>query len=329
MNDLPPFIPDKPTRFVDQFRAFIRARNMTYSTEKTYVHWVLRFIRFHGRQHPSELGEREIEAFLSHLAVSRNNSPTTQKTALNALIFVYVQFLGRNLKPLDFRFGKHKRRIPQVFTHSEALAVIAAMDERYQLPAQLMYGAGLRVSECLRLRVKDIDFDNHCIIVRNGKGGKDRSALLPEVCEDSLKQQIAYVEKQHQADTLLGYGSVYMPHALSSKYPKAAFSLAWQYVFPANQFSIDPRSGAKQRHHVIDRTLQRAVARALKSLPIHKKASCHTFRHSFATQLRRQNYDIRTIQQLLGHSDVKTTEIYTHVIGKNASGVLSPLDLRA
>jgi integron integrase len=328
MNDIPPKIPPNPTRFVDQLRAFIRARNLAYSTEKTYIHWTLRFIRFHKRKHPQELGEAEIEAFLTHLAVNRSNSTTTQKTALNALMFVYIHFLGRDLKPLNFRFGKNKRRIPQVFSHDEALAVIAAMESRYQLPARLMYGAGLRVSECLRLRVKDVDFDNHRIIVRSAKGGKDRAALLPSICIGELKQQIAFVKKQHEADKLLGYGSVYLPNALSRKYPKAAFSLAWQYIFPANQYSVDPRSGTKQRHHIIDRTLQRAVARALGSLAIAKKASCHTFRHSFATQLLRQNYDIRTIQQLMGHSDVKTTEIYTHVIGKNASGVLSPLDLR-
>lgn len=326
MNDIPVRLPQQPSRLIDRYRAFIRARNLAYSTEKTYVHWLLRFIRYTDKQHPKNLGSIEIQAFLSYLAVQRNNSVATQKTALNALIFFYVQFLGIDLAPLDFTRAKRQRRIPQVFSHQEAIAVIDALPSRFQLPARLMYGAGLRVSESIRLRVKDIDFDNNTIIVRSGKGGKDRSTLLPSSCIDLLYQQLDAVKNTHTFDIDSGYGAVYLPNALDKKYPRAAYSLAWQYVFPAHHLSIDPRSNIKRRHHILDRAIQRAVAKTINTLGIHKKASCHTFRHSFATQLLRNRYDLRTIQSLLGHSDVKTTEIYTHVLGTTGSGVQSPLD---
>ncbi len=329
MDDIPPKLPAKPVRFIDQLRASIRAGNLSYSTEKTYVGWTLRYIRFHQRRHPQDMGEAEVSEFLSHLATQLNASPNTQRTALNALVYVYRRLLRRNQFDLDFRRSSKTPRIPVVFTHAEAMAVIDSLSGPYKLMAQIMYGEGLRVSEAARLRIKDVDLDTGHLIVRSGKGNRDRSTILPEVCRESLQAQVGLVAGLHQRDLLDGFGEVYMPYALARKYRADASQLAWQYLFPAPHVSLDPRSGVKRRHHLLPRSAQRQVKRAILGSRIHKHAGCHTFRHSFATRLLEAGYDLRTIQELLGHADVKTTEIYTHVVKAYQREVRSPVDFSA
>ncbi len=327
ITDIPQSIPSKPVRLMDQYRAYMRALNLSYRTEQAYVHWAIRYIRFHNKRHPNELGGLEIEQFLSHLAVELNVAVNTQRTALNALMFFYNKFLAKPIEGVQpVRAQKH-RRIPVVFSPAEVSKLIACLEMPYKLLAQLTYGSGLRVSECLSLRVKDVEFFAKQIIVRSGKGGKDRRTLLPESLIVPLQQQIEVVKHLLSLDKANGVGDVYLPHRLAQKFPSAGGSLAWQYLFPANDTAVDPRSGVVRRHHIYDGTLQRKVKEAMKLAGIHKHASCHTFRHSFATQLLSSGYDIRTVQELLGHSDVKTTEIYTHVLNKGGSWVRSPLDL--
>ena len=272
------------------------------------------------------MGAQEIEAFLNHLALNRNVTVNTQKTALNALAFLYKRFLGKNIDDLHFRNSSRKRRIPIVFSHKEASRVISYLPKQYQLIAKLMYGSGLRLNECLRLRVKDIDFEMNTINVINGKGGKDRITLLPEALIDLLEDQIKYVKRLHQFDMENGCGEVYLPNALEKKYPKAAVQLSWKFLFPSNNISTDPRSDKLRRHHIMDSTVQRQIKKAIILAGINKHCGSHTFRHSFATRLLEMKYDIRTIQELLGHSDVSTTEIYTHVVKHGGCGVKSPID---
>ena len=329
MEDIPVKIPVEPTRFIDRLRAYIRAQHLAYKTEKTYVHWILRFIRFHDKRHPEKMGSKEVETYLNHLAVHNNVSKNTQKTALNSLSFLYHRFLQRDLGELDIAHAKRARRIPVIFSHKEASRVIKNLEGIYQLIAQLMYGSGLRINECLRLRVKDIDFDMSMIIVRNGKGNKDRRTLLPESLVTALKEKIQYVNNLHTFDMANGHGAVYLPYALAKKYPGAAEELGWQYLFPAGHVSVDPRSDVTRRHHIMDSTVQRHVRQAIKKAGIVKQSGCHTFHHSFATQLLENGYDIGTIQELLGHSDVSTTEIYTHVLKRGGKGVISPVDALA
>lgn len=330
--DIPPALPAQPVRFMDRFRAFIRSRNLSYSTEKTYVHWVLRYIRFHNRQHPSNLSGRHVDAFLSHLAVHRQCSPATQKVALNALVFLYREFLQQPLGDLNFAHSRRPARVPVVFGHAEAQALIANLSGSHQLVARLIYGTGMRISEVLKLRVKDIDFDMRQITVRAGKGDKDRVTLLPDVLIEPLRIQINAALALHQQDLAQGLGEVYMPFALAVKYRGGARLPPWQYVFPAAQLSDDPRSQdangrpIRRRHHLLAKGVQRAIAAAMREANIHKHGNSHTLRHSFATRLLESGYDIRTIQKLLGHADVKTTEIYTHVVKKGGFGVVSPLD---
>lgn len=314
MDDVPKPIPVNSAGFLDQLRLFIRSQNKAYTTENTYVSWAWRFIVFHERRNPRDMGDVEIEAFLSHLAIERHASPNTQKTALNALVFVYVQFLKREPPKLSFHYAKSQQRVPEVFSHNEATAVIHNMSGLYRLMAELMYGSGLRVSECVRLRVHDVGFEMNSLVVRNGKGNKDRVTVLPKKLLEPLRHQIAAVEYLHAMDFRDGFGEVYLPHALSRKYPNAAKDIAWQYIFPSKDLSNDPRSGVKRRHHLMASTLQGHVKRAIRATGVRKKAGSHTFRHSFATRLLENGYDIRTIQELLGHSDVTTTEIYTHVV---------------
>lgn len=326
VDDIPFPLPTQPVRLVDRFRFFMRSLNMSYRTEQAYVHWLLRYIRFHDRRHPDSMGVVELEAFLSHLAVDLNSAINTQRTALNALMFFYNKFLNKNIEGLaPVRATKH-RRVPVVFSHDEAVRIIQRLEPPYKLAVQLMYGAGLRLNECLALRVKDVDFSGNQLIVRAGKGGKDRRTVLPQALIGDLRQQIIIVQKLHELDTVEGFGEVYMPNRLSEKYPEQARSLTWQFLFPSANRSVDPRSDVIRRHHLYDGTLQRKVKDALREAKIFKHASCHTFRHSFATQLLVAGYDIRTVQELLGHSDVKTTEIYTHVLNKGGLGVRSPLD---
>ncbi|KZZ35373.1 integron integrase, partial [Oleiphilus sp. HI0086] len=324
MDDIPLPLPKKPVRFIDQFRAFIRSKQMAYKTEKTYCHWVIRFIRFHNKRHPKEMGAVEVDQFLSSLALDQSAGVNTQKTALNALVFMYHKFLKIELGDLDFKLSNRPQTIPTVFSHAEALAVIGKLDGVYLMLTKLMYGAGLRVMEAVRLRVQDIDFANNCLIVRESKGLKWRRTLLPKSLIEPLKVQIDYALALHAKDLEEGYGAVYLPGALARKYPNAATAPAWQYVFPANSLSKDPRAGIYRRHHLGERAVQRKIKEALKLANIYKKAGCHTFRHSFATNLLRAGTDIRAIQEMLGHSNISTTQIYTHVVGIQERGVVSP-----
>jgi integron integrase len=326
MDDVRPPISPNSTRLLDRYRSFMRTQQKSFSTEKLYVYWLKQFIYFYNKQNPEGLGEVEIEAFLEHLAVSRHVSPSTQSSALNALVFFYKQFLGRDALVLNFSYAAPKRRVPVVFSAREAEAVLAQLDGQALLMGQLMYGTGLRVMECLRLRIKDIDFDLRQIVVREGKGAKDRVTMLPVRLEQALKNQIDFVKSQHTLDLDNGLGEVYMPHALARKFPSASRSLPWQFLFPSTAIAVDPRDGKRKRHHVHPRSIQKRVGRAVINAQVYKKANCHTFRHSFATRLLENGYDIRTIQQLLGHTDVATTEIYTHVLNKGGLGVISPID---
>jgi integron integrase len=312
---------------MDQFRAFIRSKHMAYKTEKTYCRWVLQFIRFHNLKHPKEMGGTEIDQFLSSLALSHNVAVNTQKTALNALVFLYQKFLKIDVGKLDFQLSNKPQTIPTVFSHAEAIAVIRELDGVYELLAKLMYGSGLRVMESVRLRVQDVDFANNCLIIRESKGNKWRRTLLPKSLIEPLKSQIELALAIHSKDLKEGFGEVYLPGALARKYPSAAKSPAWQYVFPAHSRSEDPRSNIIRRHHLGERAVQRRVKEALKQARIYKKAGCHTFRHSFATNLLRAGTDIRAIQEMMGHSNIATTQIYTHVVGIQERGVVSPIDV--
>ncbi len=326
MEDVKVPIPAKPLKFIDQFRAFIRLDGKSYATENTYVYWVKQYITFNNKTHPSQLTGTEVTEFLTHLALKMNTSPNTQKTALNALMFLYNRFLKQPIDKLDFHYAKKPVRTPTVFTHLEAVDVINNLEMPYQLMAKLMYGSGLRISEALRLRVKDIDFGMGYIIVRDGKGAKDRTTLLPKSTITDLKNQIIVVAKLLDFDIHRGVGPVYMPHLLEKKYPDAGHSLAWQFVFPSDNISQDPRVNVMRRHHLYSTTLQMHVKKAIKAARINKLASCHTFRHSFATRLLQSKYDLKQIQTLMGHSDIRTTEIYLHVLDELGDKVKSPLD---
>jgi integron integrase len=317
---------DKP-KLLDQVRTAIRLRQMSYRTEEAYTHWIRRFIVYHGKRHPAELREPEIRDFLSHLVVEQNVAPSTQNQALHALLFLYKQVLEIELPRIGQTARSNKPpKLPVVFTREEARAVLARLEPAHQLMAGLLYGSGLRLIELLRLRVKDIDFATSQITVREGKGGKDRQTMLPQNLKEPLRAHLARVRRAHEADLLEGYGTVHLPYALARKYPQAAREWKWQYVFPAPHRSRDPRSGLRQRHHLDERSLQKAVKEAIRQAGVNKHASCHTFRHSFATHLLESGYDIRTVQELLGHADVKTTMIYTHVLNRGGLGVRSPLD---
>lgn len=314
-------------RLSDQVRDALRRKHYSYRTEKTYLHWIRRFIYFHEKRHPREMAEPEVAAFLTHLAVERSVSASTQNQALNAILFLYKQVLNREIGLVHGVVrAKRPERLPVVLTREEVHAVLSRLKGREGLMAGLMYGAGLRVMECLRLRIKDVDFGMNQIIVRDGEGQKDRTTPLPAALIPALRQQLAEVQRLRTADLADGYGEVSLPFALDRKYPTASRELAWWYVFPASHRSRDPKSGRIKRHHLDDSVIQRAVKQAIRSTGIAKPASCHSFRHSFATHLLASGQDIRTIQELLGHSDVSTTMIYTHVLGKGARGVSSPLD---
>jgi integron integrase len=316
-----------PKRLLDQVREKIRIKHYSIRTEQAYVSWIKRFILFHDKRHPNEMGKQEIEAFLTHLAKNLNVASSTQNQAFNALLFLYNQVLDKALgDKINATRAKKPRRLPTVMTNEEAMKVINNLSGSNKLMAKLLYGSGLRLMECLRLRVKDVDFGMHQIMVRDGKGKIDRVTLLPESVMADLKEQLERVKAIHENDINQGYGKVYLPYALSRKYPNANLEWCWQYVFPSKSLSKDPRTGATRRHHIHENSLQKAVKKAVKLTRIPKPVSCHTFRHSFATHLLESGYDIRTVQELLGHKDVNTTMIYTHVIKKGGKGVKSPLD---
>ena len=305
----------------------MRRLGLSLRTEEAYVGWVRRFILANGKRHPRELGRREVEAFLTHLAMHGHVAASTQNQALSALLFLYREVLQQELPWMEnIRRAKKPERLPAVLSREEVAALLAEMNGVTWLMASLLYGAGLRLMECARLRVQDVDFVRREITVRQGKGGKDRRTMLPAMTVDALQNQLAEARRVHERDLAAGRGAVWLPHALARKYPNAAREWAWQYVFPASSRSTDPRSGIERRHHLDETVLQRAVKQAVRRARITKPATCHTLRHSFATHLIEGGYDIRTVQELLGHKDVSTTQIYTHVLNRGGSGVLSPLD---
>ncbi len=315
-------------RLLDQVRGKIRLKHYSIRTEQSYLDWIKRYIIFHDKQHPAGLGAAEVEAFLTHLAVERRVAASTQNQAKSALLFLYRDVLNNELPWLDnVEKAKAPQRLPVVLTRAEVQALLSQLEGVDWLMASLLYGAGLRLMECVRLRIKDVDLERKEILVRDGKGNKDRVTMLPLALVQPMKQQIARVRQQHTRDLRAGAGSVYLPNALAVKYPNAAHEWFWQYVFPAAKTSVDPRSGAVQRHHLSEQNLQRAIKQAVRDADLSKPASPHTLRHSFATHLLEGGYDIRTVQELLGHNDVSTTMIYTHVLNKGGRGVHSPLDI--
>ncbi len=315
------------SQLIDQMRDAIRRKHYSIRTEEAYIGWVKKFIFYHKKEHPANLKEKDIGDFLTHLAVQKNVAASTQNQALSAVLFLYKEVLQIDLKPLpDSVRAKRPQKLPVVFTVEEVKKVLSRMDGVNWLMAGLMYGAGLRLMETVRLRVQDVDFGYMQTLVRDGKGQKDRITMLPDSLKQPVKQHIEKVKYLHQQDLENGYDGVYLPFALSRKYPNANREFKWQYVFPARNLSRYPRSDNIYRHHVIESTIQKAVKQAIIRAGINKTGSCHTFRHSFATHLLENGYDIRTVQELLGHRDVRTTMIYTHVLQKGGKGVRSPLD---
>lgn len=320
MHDL-----NKP-RLLDQLRSAIRVRQLSLRTEKSYSRWVRRYILFHQKRHPREMAEKKVESFLSYLATERNVSASTQKQALCALLFLYRHVLDIELGDLSSVRARRRRKLPVVLSPQEVSRLIAASQGTPQLILRLLYGTGMRLLEGLQIRIKDLDDERGIITVRDGKGGKDRVTVLPTSLHEPLRAQQDQAARQHEIAKERGYAGVALPKALERKYPSATYELGWQYLFPAARPSKDPRSGVVRRHHVHERSIQRACRTARLRAGIVKPATCHTLRHSFATHLLEQGYDIRTIQELLGHSDIKTTMIYTHVVEQGRSGVRSPLD---
>lgn len=314
-------------RLLDEMRGRMRRLGLSLRTEEAYVGWARRFILANGKRHPRDMGASEVEAFLTGLATRGQVAASTQNQALAALLFLYREVLEVELPWLDnIRRAKKPERLPTVLTREEVVAMLGQMSGVTWLMAGLLYGAGLRLMECVRLRVQDVDFARREIVVRQGKGGKDRRTMLPAMVSDALQGQLAEARRLHGRDLAAGFGAVWLPHALERKYPNAAREWGWQYVFPASMRSIDPRDGAERRHHLDETVLQRAVKAAVRRACIAKPATCHSLRHSFATHLLESGSDIRTVQELLGHKDVSTTQIYTHVLNRGGHGVLSPLD---
>jgi integron integrase len=315
-------------RFLDQVRAEIRSRYFSIRTERAYVYWIRQFIRYHNTRHPAELGADEIAVFLSHLAVDRKVAPNTQKAALNALMFMYREVLGRtDLKVPGYRPAAGEPKLPVVLDRAELSSLFEQLQPPARLCCQVMYGSGLRVMEVVRLRVHDLDPDRLSILVRDGKGSKQRITTLAESLLPELRRQLDRVRIFHEEDVAdPEWAGVHLPYALAAKYRNAPRELGWQYLFPAVRRAIDPRTGEIRRHHLSERQVQRAFTRAVRAAGITKPASCHSLRHSFATHLLERGADIRTVQEQLGHADVRTTEIYTHVIKRGGRGVLSPLD---
>lgn len=315
------------TKLLDQVRDRIRVKHYSIRTEQVYLGWIKRFILFHGKQHPLTLGAPDVERFLSHLAVEGKVAASTQNQALAAVLFLYREVLDRPLPWLDdLTRAKQPERLPVVLTVSETQLVLARISGTAGLMVRLLYGTGMRLMECVRLRVKDVDFEKQQITVRDGKGFKDRVTMLPKSLTEALVKHLERGKILHNEDLAAGHGETYLPFALARKYPNAGRAWGWQYMFPARNVSVDPRSGVTRRHHVDEKALQRAMKQAVRDAGLTKLATPHTLRHSFATHLLESGYDIRTIQELLGHKDVATTMIYTHVLNRGGKGVLSPLD---
>jgi len=322
------FRPDPSLKLMDQVRQVLRYHHYAYRTEQTYCDWIVRYIKYFGaKKHPQDMGKTEIDAYLSHLATERKVSASTQRQALNAIIFLYRRVLDQPMiEQIEPTRAKRKPRLPVVMTKNEVRGVLAQMKGIHLLMAKILYGAGLRLMECIRLRVQDLDFERNLIYVRSAKGNKDRTTLFPRSIQLEMRRQLEKVKRSHNEDLAQGYGGVYLPEDLARKYPHAAQELRWQYMFPAKKRSVDPRTGVERRHHVLESGLQKAVKVAVDRAGITKRVGCHTFRHCFATHLLENGVNIRVVQELMGHADVKTTEIYTHVMEKNISAVLSPLD---
>jgi len=317
----------EPPKLLDRVRERIRLKHYSIRTEQSYVQWVRRYILHHGKRHPMEMGAPEVEAFLTHLAVEGRVSASTQNQARSALLFLYKEVLGVELPWLDnVEQAKKPKRLPVVLDQDEVRNLVAQLAGVHWLVAVLLYGSGLRLMEALRLRVQDVDIKRREIVVREGKGFKDRVTMLPELAVKPLQLHLHAVKALHEKDLAEGFGEVYLPYALERKYPNAGRSWGWQYVFPSGNRSVDPRSGQTRRHHIDEQTIQRAVKQAARNAGIVKPATPHTLRHSFATHLLQNGQDIRTVQELLGHEDVSTTMIYTHVLNKGGRGVTSPLD---
>lgn len=318
---------DGPKRLSEAIHERIVRKGMSKRTEEAYTAWALRFVGFHGRRHPRELGAADLECFLTHLAVHDRVAASTQNQALAALLFLYREVMGVDMPWLSgVQRSKKPVRLPAVLTREETQRLLAAMEGRDALVAGLLYGSGLRLLESLKLRVKDVDFGASCLVVRDGKGGKDRVSMLPVKLQAGLRAAIDETREIHRRDLAAGFGAVWLPAALARKYVSAPREFAWQYVFPASRRAIDPLDGVERRHHLDEGVIQAAVKQAVRAANIAKPATCHTLRHSFATHLLEAGYDIRTVQELLGHKDVSTTQIYTHVLNRGALGVLSPLD---
>ena len=318
---------NRPVRLLDEVRNRLRLKHYSLRTEKVYVYWIRRYILQNGKTHPRELGGMAVEAFLSKLATKDQVSASTQNQALSALLFLYREVLGIELPWMENVVrAKQSRRLPVVLSKSQTMLLLSKLSGREWLAASLLYGAGLRLMEALRLRVKDLNFERNEITVRDGKGGKDRKTVLPFSLKPHLQRQVEQARALHAKDLGEGYGAVSLPFALARKYPRAETDFGWQYVFPASRRGIDPFDGREKRHHIDEKVLQRAVRAAAMQAGLHLPVSPHTLRHCFATHLLESGSDIRTVQELLGHQDVATTQIYTHVLNRGAGGVLSPID---
>lgn len=314
-------------KLLERVRDALRTKHYSFRTEQSYLEWIKRYIMFHGKRHPKDMGAAEVQAYITYLATGRQLAASTQNQALSAILFLYRYVLQMDLAlPADIVRAERPKRLPTVLTHQEARLVIGKMSGVTQLMTKLLYGSGLRIMECLRLRLKDIDFGSHQLVIRDGKGEQDRVTILPDSIISELQMHLDLVRVIHQRDLKEGYGAVFLPYALERKYPNASKEFIWQYVFPASVRSIDPVTKRTRRHHLDPTVLQKAVRQAAQSAGINKPVSPHTFRHSFATHLLQNGYDIRTVQELLGHKDVKTTMIYTHVLQRGGLAVKSPLD---
>lgn len=316
----------QPKKLLDQVRDAIRLKHYAYRTEDTYVSWIRQYILFHNKRHPQEMGAPEVEAFLTHLAQERHVSASTQNQALSAILFLYREVLHKPIANVEVTWANKPKRLPTVLSQEETRRVLARLTDTNRLMGQLLYGSGLRLMECLRLRVKDVDFAQCHILVRDGKGFKDRVTLLPESAIAPLQMQMKYARVIHEQDLANGHGRTSLPDALSVKYPNADREWNWQYIFPSSKVSLDKRTDVMRRHHIHESVLQKAIKQAARQAGITKPVGPHTFRHCFATHLLESGYDIRTVQELMGHKDVKTTMVYTHVMNKGPLGVRSPLD---